>query len=74
MHYDPAGKSSAKTKKEIEEEKDPILFGVFKESRRLYYIGDWIDEYCNLTMNEVAKLLGKKSVYANDIGENIELK
>ncbi len=52
-------------------DKDPILFGCFKDSKakavidRFYYLGDWIDEYCDLTLdkmvNETAKL-GKRNI------------
>lgn len=40
-------------------EKDPILFGVFRNkdlrvvNERFYYIGDWIDEYCDLTLDRM---------------------
>ena len=56
-HYDPEGKSTQMTKEEIERMKDPILFGVFKGSRRLFYITDWIDEYCDLTLDDVTKVV-----------------
>jgi len=57
LHYDPEGKSTQLTKEEIEHKRDPILFGVIKGSRRLYFIGDWIDDYCDLTLDEVAELV-----------------
>lgn len=50
MHYDPDNKANADTKEEIEKKKDPILFGVMDCSNRLYFIGDWIDNYCDLTL------------------------
>lgn len=35
-------------------EKDPILWGVYNElPDRLYFILDWIDEYCDLTFDEL---------------------
>ena len=38
-------------------DKDPILFGVFKNSTsvadRFYFLGDWIDEYCDLTLDKM---------------------
>lgn len=38
-------------------DKDPILFGVFKNDRnvadRFYFIGDWVDEYCDLTLDKM---------------------
>lgn len=54
MHYDPDGEGSAETKEEeVERKKDPILFGVMECSNRLYYIDDWIDEYCDLTLSKL---------------------
>lgn len=64
MHYDPELKSFAETeedKRRREEEKrrkkDPILFGVISGSNKLYYITDWIDEVCNLTLDEFVDTL-----------------
>lgn len=64
MHYDPDMKSFAETEKDQrkrkEEErikKDPILFGVISGSKKLYYIADWIDEACNLTLDEFVDTL-----------------
>lgn len=54
--------SMKETKKVAQErrDKDPILFGAFKTTdendipeNRLFYIGDWIDEYCDLTLEEM---------------------
>ena len=49
--------------------KDPIVFGTFqnKESRvvvdRFYYLGDWEDEYCDLTLDKmVYKTKARKGV------------
>lgn len=48
------------TKKVISKrDKDPILFGVFKNNNsksvidRFYYLGDWVDEYCDLTLDKM---------------------
>ena len=50
------------TKKVAKErrDKDPILFGAFKTPddndipyERFFYIGDWVDEYCELTLEEM---------------------
>jgi hypothetical protein len=60
-------KQVEKTKRE----KDPILFGCFtKESNsfthakniydRFYYIGDWEDEYCDLTLDKLVAESAKK--------------
>lgn len=39
----------------MEKRKDPILFGVIAGSNKLYFIGDWIDEYCDLRFDDVVK-------------------
>lgn len=54
---------SAVKKKEAKVEKDPILFGIwgqFKDSgecmmasNRMYIIGDWVDEKCDLTLGKM---------------------
>lgn len=42
-----------KSNKEKIREKDPILFGKFAyQPDRLYFIADWIDEYCDLNLSE----------------------
>lgn len=61
LHFDRNGDASEMTIKEKEKAKDPILFGVIKDSRKLYFVGDWIDEYCDLTLNKFLKVLEKKS-------------
>ena len=52
-------------------DKDPILFGTFKDkgSRaiidRFYYLGDWVDEYCDLTLDrmiEECENLGNRKI------------
>jgi len=67
LHYDPFGKSVDDTKKEKEKKKDPILFGLIKNSRNLYYIDDWIDDYCDLTLDVLIETIGKEE--ANIIDE-----
>lgn len=62
LHYDPKGKASEKTKAEKEAERDPILFGLVKGSRRLYFVGDWVDEYCDLTLDQFADMMGADAV------------
>lgn len=46
--------------------KDPILFGVMEHSRKLYYIGDWKDEYCDLTLEDMFTSLGEKVLEINN--------
>jgi len=62
LHFDPKNENNHLTKKEIEKKKDPILFGVIRGSRKLYFIGDWIDEVCDLTWEKIAELLGDELV------------
>jgi hypothetical protein len=71
LHYDPHNDATDLTKVEQEEikkrEKDPIIFGVIKDSRRLYYVGDWIDEYCSLTLDVLLETLQERvNVVNND--------
>ena len=59
LFTDYSGKEEKKIAKE-RRDKDPILFGSFKTpdknnipEERFFYIGDWIDEYCELTLEEM---------------------
>lgn len=53
---DYTGLEERKIEKE-RRDKDPILFGIFKEDSyiadRFYYLGDWVDEYCDLTLDKM---------------------
>lgn len=55
---DYTGKEERKVEKE-RRDKDPILFGVFKTNRnvadRFYFLGDWVDEYCDLTLDKMVE-------------------
>lgn len=63
-------------------DKDPILFGTFQDQTsrtvidRFYFIGDWEDEYCDLTLdkmvNEVAKAKNKNIAIDIKTPEDIE--
>ncbi len=37
----------------VKREKDPVLFGRFNESTRMYFIADWEDEFCDLTFDDL---------------------
>lgn len=65
---------TGKVERQVEKErraKDPILFGTFQNQKsrtvidRFYYLGDWEDEYCDLTLdrmvNETEKA-GKRNI------------
>jgi len=57
LHFDKFDNSTQMTKAEVEKAKDPILFGVLRGTRNLYFIGDWIDEYCDLTLDKFLSTL-----------------
>jgi hypothetical protein len=62
LHFDKNDSSTSLTEKEKEKAKDPILFGVLQDSRKLYFIGDWVDEYCDLTLDEFLTQVNQKNV------------
>lgn len=63
LHYDPTGASREMTEEEkmqeIKRKADPVLFGVILGSTKLYYIGDWVDEYCDLTWEQIVEKIGE---------------
>jgi hypothetical protein len=71
MHYDPEAKSYAMTNQEIEDAKDPILFGIIEGSRKLYFVGDWIDEVCDLTLDELVTELGGEGIDEHTLKVNV---
>lgn len=73
MHYDPNEQAYKMTDEEKEAAKDPILFGVIQGSRKLYYIGDWVDEYCDLTLDAFIDKFGKDAMSKNNITTNIDV-
>ena len=54
LAYDPDGTKKGETEADRAKRKDPILFGLIAGSRKLYYICDWIDEKCDLTLQQFA--------------------
>lgn len=78
MYYDSNQKSFKLTQEEKEaarasenaKRKDPILFGVLKNSRKLYYIGCWEDEFCDLTLDKFIEKFGDEAITKNDINVN----
>jgi len=62
---DYTGEITKRVEKE-RREKDPILFGTLqnKETKtiidRFYYIGDWVNEYCDLTLDKMVYQMEKK--------------
>lgn len=56
---------------EYRRQKDPILFGTFQNTKtraiidRFYYLGDWVDEYCDLTLDKMVnetKNAGRRNI------------
>ena len=77
---DYTGKEERKVDKE-RRDKDPILFGVFKNDSnvadRFYFLGDWVDEFCDLTLDKMVeqykeKYDGKSPVINTEIPETGE--
>lgn len=62
LHYDPTAKAFSETKEEVAARKDPILFGLMNDRTQLYFVGDWIDEYCDLTLDKLAEAIGTDAV------------
>lgn len=58
LYYDPDGKIYQETAKEEAKRKDPIIFGLIAGSEKLYYIADWVDEYCDLTLEKFIDTIG----------------
>lgn len=75
LYTDYTGKDRA-ISEDIKKEKDPIAFGVMKTevdgrtiySEKLFYITDWIDEYCDLTLEKLVSEYG-----VNKFNNEIEL-
>lgn len=70
IYTDYTGKEERIIKAE-RREKDPILFGTFQDRDkkvcidRFYYLGDWVDEFCDLTLDKMVnetKRLGRNIV------------
>lgn len=54
-------KTELKTNKEKIREKDPILFGQFAYQKdKYYYILDWIDDHCDLTLDKFIETMSTK--------------
>ena len=64
--------NSRHKKKEIEKKKDPVLFGLLAGSSKLYFIADFIDEYCDLTFDKLTEIVGKELVESKFLTENIK--
>lgn len=60
--------STPEEKKVINRNRDPIIFGYFEDSKtnekgeRFYFIADWEDEYCDLTIEKLANKMAKDKI------------
>ena len=66
-----AGEKRSKVEKE-RKDKDPIMFGnIFedgKPSKKMYVIGDWVDDFCDLTLDKMLQQLAeKKDINKEDV-------
>lgn len=75
---------TGKVERQVERErraKDPILFGTFQNTEnrilveRFYFLGDWEDEYCDLTLDKLVAQMenqGKKVEHKISTPDDIE--
>ena len=66
LHYDPKNDATNLTEQETRAKKDPIMFGVINNSNKLYYIADWVDEYCDMTLEKMFSTLGDQVLEINN--------
>ena len=75
LFTDYTGEMDARAE-EIVVEKDPILFGVFYDAQtneyieRYYYLYDWEDEYCDLTLDKM--IMEYKDISDEEVVKNID--
>ena len=76
---------TGKVERQVEAErrrKDPILFGTFQKigvvrdssliNDRFYYLGDWEDEFCDLTLDKFLKEAGRNKLNTVEFPQNKE--
>jgi hypothetical protein len=75
LHFDPLGEGERLTEEEERKRRDPIIFGIIQNVRKFYFIGDWQDDQCNLTMDVLIEKLGIKpeSVIINEHVNNVNM-
>lgn len=82
MYYDPDMSIFKETEEDEEavRKKDPILFGLIKGSRKLYFVDDWITDKDDLTLDELnivvenaTSRLAKIDIEVDNMFDNIEV-
>lgn len=77
---------TGEVERKVEEErrrKDPILFGTFQRvnpntsygnniNDRFYYLGDWEDKYCDLTLDRFLQQAGRDKIHTVELPMNKE--
>jgi hypothetical protein len=71
LHYDPQANAYGMTQEEVRKKKDPILFGVIHSSNKLYFVGDWIDEVCDLTLEQLGVVVGQEKLDEASLKVNV---
>lgn len=80
VYTDYTGKSERQIEAE-RKQKDPILFGTFinRDKKicldRFYYLGDWVDEYCDLTLDKMVnetKKMGRNIIRTINTPADVE--
>lgn len=69
LYYEPDYTKEKPTAKTSKEKRDPVLFGLLNHSEKLYYIDSWVDELCDLTLDEIVVKIGDKKI--GDISKDI---
>lgn len=66
LYYDGGAPKFSLIKEIIDDQerlkrRDPILFGMIKGSRKLYYVTDWVTEDDDLTLEKLETVIGEKA-------------
>ena len=80
MHYDDNNNNVRLTESQKKRARDPIVFGMIRGSRKLYYIADWVTKEDDLTLENFFKTLSPEDVeqqkdmarLSNDIQEIVD--
>jgi hypothetical protein len=42
--------------------RDPIIFGIIRETNRLYFVDDWSDDQCDLSFDDIVDVIGEQRI------------